>query len=344
MITEQQVVLAYRPSMKVAAGEKLACEPVYFGVYRQGLQDKETKDLPLRSESEAMVAMTSAILGPPRHGLVPMACGWDSEMNRGAFRSRQDVDADMKSIDFLRQCGVDWLSDSHPWGGETGKMNSLVAGQPYQLGELVPRVPGTCPSSWREGRDVRYAQQQSSLDGRQTFSSGQTRMAHEDCKGGLSGERDHPEGPGKLPGKPALPRLAHTYQSPRARHGLLWGFGHRRRLLWHGRMVYDRDSSDLHVGPARSLARRLQLRLPAGTPAVDRQPAPTPPRAIHLDVSATDGPGGLVAAQCRRLLYAPGGGHASQPNGRRPDPHLVAEAGSSRLSSPLSGPAPGVSG
>ena len=149
--------------------------------------------------------MTSAILGPPRHGLVPMACGWDSEMNRGAFRSRQDVDADMKSIDFLRQCGVDWLSDSHPWGGETGKMN-FPGGQPaVSAWGAVPRVPGTCPSSRREGRDVRYAQQQSSLDGRQTFSSGQTRMAYEDCKGGLSGERDHPEGPGNcLANRPFL--------------------------------------------------------------------------------------------------------------------------------------------
>ncbi len=136
MITGQQVVLGYRPSLKVATGEKLACEPAYFGVYRRQPQDVVEKDLPLRSESDAMVAMTSAILGPPRHGLVPMACGWTSEMRRGEFRSLQDVEADMKSIDFLMECGVDWLSDSHPWGGETGKMNSLVDSQPYQLGEL----------------------------------------------------------------------------------------------------------------------------------------------------------------------------------------------------------------
>ena len=134
-----RLVLAYGPSLKVAAGEKLACEPVYFGVYRRQPQDVEEKDLPLGSESDAMVAMTSAILGPPRHGLVPMACGWHSEMSHVTFRSVQDVEADMKSLDFLAQCGVDWLSDSHPWGGETEKMHSLLDGQPYRLGDLYRR-------------------------------------------------------------------------------------------------------------------------------------------------------------------------------------------------------------
>jgi hypothetical protein len=38
----------------------------------------------LQAESDAMVAMTSVILGPPRFGLVPMACGWHSEMEQGA--------------------------------------------------------------------------------------------------------------------------------------------------------------------------------------------------------------------------------------------------------------------
>ena len=46
MITGQQVVLAYRPSLKVAAGEKLASEPVYFGIYRQGLQEKKQRIFP----------------------------------------------------------------------------------------------------------------------------------------------------------------------------------------------------------------------------------------------------------------------------------------------------------
>ena len=112
------------------------------GLFRRlsaGPQAREEKDLPLKAESDAMVAMTSAILGPPRHGLVPMACGWHSEMSHVTFRSVQDVEADMKSLDFLAQCGVDWLSDSHPWGGETEKMHSLLDGQPYRLGDLYRR-------------------------------------------------------------------------------------------------------------------------------------------------------------------------------------------------------------
>ena len=60
--------------------------------------------------------------------------------------------------------------------------------------------------------------------------------------------------------------LADPGQPGRARHGLLSELGHRRRLLRRRGMVHLRDSGDLHVGPARSLARRLQLRVPAGTP------------------------------------------------------------------------------
>ncbi len=35
------------PSLKVAAGEKLVCEPVYFGVYRRQPQEQEEEGLPL---------------------------------------------------------------------------------------------------------------------------------------------------------------------------------------------------------------------------------------------------------------------------------------------------------
>lgn len=152
----QRVTLGYAPSLKVAAGEKLVCEPVYFGVYRRGPRDVEKKgvpfrrpgladaaraaetaeDLPLQAESDAMVAMTSEILGPFRFGLVPMACGWHSEMTRFGY-SDQAVTDDMKSLDFLAECGVDWVSDSHPWGGETEKMNALGADDRYEPGPLV---------------------------------------------------------------------------------------------------------------------------------------------------------------------------------------------------------------
>ena len=138
-LKENEVVLAYAPSLKVAAGEKLACEPVYFGVYQRSAGDREEENLPLRSESDAMVAMISTILGPPRHGLVPMACGWHSEMEHGTY-TEQSVEGDMKSLDFLAACGIDWVSDSHPWGGETEKMNALGANDKYEPGPLVRKL------------------------------------------------------------------------------------------------------------------------------------------------------------------------------------------------------------
>ena len=138
-VTGLQVVLAYAPRLKIAAGERLPCEPIYFGVYQRNSGEREQEGLPLRSESDAMVAMTSAILGPPRHGLVPMACGWHSEMEHHTYTSMEAVDGDSRSLDFLAECGIDWLSDCHPWGGETEKMNALVGDQQYVPGPLVSK-------------------------------------------------------------------------------------------------------------------------------------------------------------------------------------------------------------
>ena len=162
-----QISLSYAPSLKVKAGERLVCEPVYLGVYRRSTADgvglselnarragqkarasssggavspEQVAVLPLPSESEAMVSMTSAILGPPRHGLVPMACGWHSEMEHHTYTSAAAVEGDMRSVDFLAECGIDWLSDSHPWDGETEKMNALVGDQKYAPGALVRKL------------------------------------------------------------------------------------------------------------------------------------------------------------------------------------------------------------
>lgn len=134
------VTLGYQPSLKVKAQERLESEPVYLGVYRRRAEEKEEADLPLSSESEAMVAMTSAIMGPPRHGLVPMACGWWCEFEHGTFRTQAQVEGDLRSLDFLAECGVDWLTDSHPWSGETEKMNALGPEDHYQPGALVKKV------------------------------------------------------------------------------------------------------------------------------------------------------------------------------------------------------------
>jgi hypothetical protein len=160
LLSERQVVLAYAPSIKVKAGERIVCEPVYFGIYqrhigddqpnpmmlqciekaRREFQQKNNNEvLPLQSESDAMNAMTSANLGPPRYDLVPMACGWHSEMQHGTYTSDKMVGEEMRSLDFIAECGIDWVSDSHPWGGETEKMNALGANDKYMPGELVTK-------------------------------------------------------------------------------------------------------------------------------------------------------------------------------------------------------------
>jgi hypothetical protein len=134
------VTLGYQPSLKLKANERLESEPIYVGVYKRSPRDTEQPDLPLPSESEAMVAMTSAIMGPPRHGLVPMACAWCCEMEHETFRTEAQVEAYMRSIDFLLECGIDWVDALPPWCGEIDKVNALRQEDDYQLGPLVKKV------------------------------------------------------------------------------------------------------------------------------------------------------------------------------------------------------------
>jgi len=155
-VNGNEVRMGYVPSLKVEANEKVECEPVYFGVYKRYPGEHEittapfifpihrypgTPDLeviPLQSESEAMVAMTSKILGPFRHGLIPMACGWHCEMEHYAY-TEESLKGDMESLSFLAECGIDWVQTSNPWGGEIEKMNSLVDDEKYEIGELSQR-------------------------------------------------------------------------------------------------------------------------------------------------------------------------------------------------------------
>ncbi len=141
-----RVVLAFSPNLKLRAGEALDCEPLYLGVYRRQALDARAMEmhpadqpapglLPLPSESAAMVAMTSTILGPPRHGLVAMPCGWHCQMEQFTYTPKSAA-ADMRSLDFLAECGVEWFCDSHPWGGETEKMNALSGDDRYEPGPL----------------------------------------------------------------------------------------------------------------------------------------------------------------------------------------------------------------
>lgn len=145
----QQVVLRYAPSLKVTAGERLDCEPVYFGVYRRGPHDdekqvpqynnlwaNEKQELPLQSESDAMVDMVTKIFGGPRFGLVAKANGWHSELSHGPF-TEQSVTGDMQSLDFLVECGIEFVSDAHPWGGNQKKIRTLGTDGKYEPSPLL---------------------------------------------------------------------------------------------------------------------------------------------------------------------------------------------------------------
>jgi hypothetical protein len=133
------ITLAYQPSLKVKANEPVESEPMFFGVYKRSPADANESDQPMRSESEAMVRMASAIVGPPRHDFVPMACGWWCEMEHHTYLTEAQVEGEIRSLDFLAECGVDWVSDSHPWGGEIDKINRLRQGDHYEPGPLVKK-------------------------------------------------------------------------------------------------------------------------------------------------------------------------------------------------------------
>jgi len=140
--------LSCRPNLKIKGATSLAVEPAYWGVYRRGNNDRLTdgellaghhyQDIPMPAESEAMLAMVSEILGPPRHGptsvLSPSCCGgWscfkpESEWKRDAKHAAQ-----YRAIyDFAVECGIDRVQDILPWGGETAKLNALAGDQRFR--------------------------------------------------------------------------------------------------------------------------------------------------------------------------------------------------------------------
>lgn len=138
-LTGREVTQRFAPSLKVAAGERLEFEPAYFGVYRRGPRDRPQPDLPLPSESDAMVAMTSAILGPPRFGLVAMLNGWGSEMERGEYTA-ESAAADMKSLAIAARCGIDWYTEAHPWAGQWATFGAAGQDDECRLGPLARQV------------------------------------------------------------------------------------------------------------------------------------------------------------------------------------------------------------
>ena len=137
-LADGEVHLAYAPSLQVVSGEMAESEPIYVGIYQRQAQEEALPDIPLPSESSAMVAVTSAILGPPRHGLVPLSWGRCSEMND--LISEADLQAGMRAIDTLTECGIEWVCDGEPWMGEAEKVESLKGWQKYEPSPLVADV------------------------------------------------------------------------------------------------------------------------------------------------------------------------------------------------------------
>ncbi|NLE99681.1 MAG: hypothetical protein GX601_01765 [Anaerolineales bacterium] len=165
------ITLAIAPNLKLQAGQSLALEPAYFGVYRRGERDERAAEWrphvglyvhhgdiekaqadgplagidsggirPLPSESRAMVALATVVLGPRRaKGLVAAACGWHCQLEQREY-SEESAEADMRALEFMAACGVNWLTESHPWSGETAQMNGLREGDIYTPGPLVRRV------------------------------------------------------------------------------------------------------------------------------------------------------------------------------------------------------------
>jgi hypothetical protein len=61
-------------------------------------------------------------------------------MEHFAYRDEASVEADKRSIDFLKEVEVDWVSDSHPWGGETEMMNALRDSDGDKSSPLVSKL------------------------------------------------------------------------------------------------------------------------------------------------------------------------------------------------------------
>jgi hypothetical protein len=158
------VSLGYAPSMKAKANEPVVCEPIYCGVckrqrgdaevrkltarealltehfYSSLLSDSERGHLPLHSEAEAMVAMISTILGPPRKRLLPNLNGWESQMVPQPYRNLGEAEQDMASLDFGVGCGIDVFGTAIPWAADFPRLAKLREGDHLQFSDLTLRV------------------------------------------------------------------------------------------------------------------------------------------------------------------------------------------------------------
>jgi hypothetical protein len=135
-----------------------------------GLDDTATahkgKVIPLPCETESMLKLGEYFLGPRRlNALVPVVCGWHSEMEQGEYTDAS-VEADIKAIGLIKACGINWVTESHPWGGETQKMNELCSAGEY--------VPGPLQQKFLEQADIQglYVMQWSTISNTNPWKNG----------------------------------------------------------------------------------------------------------------------------------------------------------------------------
>ncbi len=142
LLEGDRVTLAYRPGIKVKAGQWVQCEPAYWGVYRRHAHEDALavgkivegnyQHLPLASESDAMVAMVSQILGPPRLGptsvLAPVCCGGIplGKTDERWFEDRKELEKLKRIADFAAECGIEYFDDYLPWSGEFKAVDALT--------------------------------------------------------------------------------------------------------------------------------------------------------------------------------------------------------------------------
>jgi hypothetical protein len=87
-----------------------------------------------------MVAMTSAILGPPRERLAPTMDGWESEMTYAPYETPADVQGEMSSIDFAAECGMGYVAGGAIWAGAVPKVMALRDDDKLQLNDSALQV------------------------------------------------------------------------------------------------------------------------------------------------------------------------------------------------------------
>ncbi|MDA0841303.1 MAG: hypothetical protein O2857_26345 [Planctomycetota bacterium] len=173
-INGKTLTLAFTPNLKIRNGEPFTCEPMYIGVYRREAKDDQAEKwkpqldvgtgadidgfngaaaaglkgvaapkadepkesvLPLPSESHAMTAMTSEILGPPRHGFNATLCACHSEMVFFEQYTAQSIEEDVNGLKVAAECGLEWMYHVP----DTLTINALREGDKYRIAPIIRR-------------------------------------------------------------------------------------------------------------------------------------------------------------------------------------------------------------